>query len=266
MLMGGLVAPALVQQVHPGRKLERIGLQLYTVRKLMARSVPDTLRLVAQLGYREVEFAGYFNHAPAEIRAMLDEVGLEAPGVHLPRKAFEKQIDTVFDAASVIGHRYLILPWIASEERQTPDDYKRLAAWMNRTGEICKKAGFQFAYHNHDFEMIPLEGVRPYDILLQETDPTLVAMEMDLYWTVYGGADPMTYFQRYLGRFPLCHVKDMTSDRKMVDVGEGQIPFARIFAHAEQAGLKHYFVEHDNPEDPAESIRKSYTYLANLRF
>ncbi len=266
LLFGGLVVAGCQRQAAAKRRLERIGLQLYTVRSLMKKSVPETLRLVAEVGYDEVEFAGYFNHTPEEIRQMLDEVGLDAPGAHLPFEAFEERLDEVFGAASTIGHRYLILPWMAPETRQTLDDYRRWAEWMNRTGQVCKEAGFQFGYHNHDFELTPIEGQRPFDILLQETDPSLVAMEMDLYWTVYGGGDPLEYFRRYPGRFQLCHVKDMTADRKMVDVGQGSIDFARIFAHAREAGLRHFFVEHDKPEDPTQSIRNSYTYLANLTF
>ena len=102
------------------------------------------------------------------------------------------------------------------------------------------------------------------DLLLNETDPALVEIELDLYWITYAGADPLAYFEQYPGRFPLCHVKDMTAGREMVAVGEGSIDFAQLFAHGDQAGLRHYIVEHDNPDAPLESIRTSYQYLSDL--
>jgi sugar phosphate isomerase/epimerase len=125
----------------------------------------------------------------------------------------------------------------------------------------------QFAYHNHSFEFEPVDGKLPYDMLLAETDPKLVKMEMDLYWTVKGGADPLTYFKRYPGRFPLVHVKGMDKSGNMASVNaSNSIDWKKIFAHSEEAGIRHYIVEHDNPTDPFESLKESYGYLEQLRF
>jgi sugar phosphate isomerase/epimerase len=133
---------------------------------------------------------------------------------------------------------------------------------------VAKDAGIQFAYHNHDFEFPKMEGQIPYDVLLQSTDPKLVQLEIDLYWITKGGQDPLAYFARWPGRVPLVHVKDSMGgpEHKMVDVGQGKIEWRRIFAKRDQAGIKHFFVEHDQPPQPFDDITTSYTYLKNLEF
>ncbi|HEV2713954.1 MAG TPA: sugar phosphate isomerase/epimerase, partial [Terriglobales bacterium] len=178
-------------------------------------------------------------------------------------------------------HQYIVNPWIDDAVRKQPDGFKRAAATFNRAGKASTEAGMQFAYHNHWFEYIPVNGKLPYDILLEESDPNLVKMEMDLCWTTLGGQDPVKYFDRYPGRFPLVHVKDLTSIppitaggkqdfgdsmKEMTEVGSGVIDWKRIFAQSDKAGIKHYFVEHDNPKSPFDSIKTSYQYLAQLRF
>ena len=134
---------------------------------------------------------------------------------------------------------------------------------FNEVGAKIKDAGMQFAYHNHEFEFEAIDGTLPIDVLMGETDPELMAMELDLCWAFAAGADHVAFFEKYPGRTHLCHVKDYTHDGEMRDVGQGDIDFASIFAHADEAGLKHYIVEHDNPDDPIESIRNSYDYLTS---
>ena len=268
--MGALAAGAVLPACRPSRastRLSRIGLQLYTVRDLMAKDVEGTLAAVAGAGYTEVEFAGYFNHTPAEVRAMLDRHGLTAPSVHSGSIAPDDWAKAL-DAAHVIGHEYIVVPWIPVELRKTLDDWKRVAADFNRVAATAKAAGLQFAYHNHDFEFPLVEGRVPYDVLLAETDPKLVQLEIDLYWITKGGQDPLAYFARWPGRVPLVHVKDSAGppDHKMVDVGAGTIDWKRIFARSTQAGIKHYFVEHDQPADPLASIKASCDYLKRLEF
>jgi sugar phosphate isomerase/epimerase len=248
-------------------RLEKIGLQLYTVRDLMKKDVEGTLAAVAAAGYTEVEFAGYFDKSPADIRAMLDRHGLTAPSVHtgdIAPDAWAKALD----AAKVIGHQYIVVPWIPEGRRKTLADWKAVGADFNRAAAAAKAAGVQFAYHNHDFEFPLVEGRIPYDVLLAETDPTLVQLEIDLYWITKGGQDPLAYFARWPGRVPLVHVKDSLGppDNKMVDVGAGKIDWKRIFARSGQAGIKHYFVEHDQPADPIASIKASCAYLKQLEF
>ena len=240
------------------------GLQLYTVRALMEADTLGTLETVAEIGYREVEFAGYFGHDPSAIRTHLDQLGVQSPAAHFSLADFSNDIERVIETAAVVGHRYLVCAWIPEEQRTSLDDYRRLARSFNEWGMRCSKAGIQFAYHNHDFEFAAHEGGIPYDILLNECDAGLVAMEIDLYWIRKAGHDPFSYFERYPGRFKLCHVKDMAENGDMADVGAGTIDFAAVFEHAELAGIEHYFAEHDNPTDAIQSITTSYSGLANL--
>lgn len=266
-LGGALAAPALVPRPPSRHRLDRIGLQLYTVRKAMQADVEGTLARVAATGYKEVEFAGYFGKSPTDIRAMLDRHGLSAPAVHVGSIAPD-QWRASLEAAATIGHRYMVVPWIPAEERATLDGWKRVAENYNRIGAEARAAGLQFAYHNHDFEFVPVEGRVPFDVLLENTDPQLVQLEIDLYWITKGGQDPLRYFQRWPGRVPLVHVKDSVGppDHTMVDVGAGKIDFKKIFARREQAGIRHFFVEHDEPSDLFGSIRASYEYLKRLEF
>lgn len=261
-------AVAATEILAPHRKLKRIGLQLYSVRDLMKADLPGTLAKVAAIGYKEVEFAGYFGRTPAQIRELLRRDGLTSPSTHLPFDSLETTWQKQLDDAKAVGHHWATIAFIPPEKRQTLDDWKRHAATFNRAAAQAKSAGLRFAYHNHDFEFKAIDGTRPFDILLKETDPSLVDFEMDLYWVVYGGGNPLDLFNQYPKRFPLVHVKDSSGppDRKMVDVGQGTIDFRSIFAQSDKAGIKHYFVEHDQPADPIATIRNSYKYLHALRF
>lgn len=263
--LGSLLPPAC--RTARGARLEKIGIQLYTVRDQMKENFEGTLARVAQIGYREVEFAGYFNRPPADVRAILDRNGLAAPAVHTGSVAPDAWKASL-EAANVIGHKYIVVPWIPEERRLTLDSYKRVAEEFNRAAATARDAGVQFAYHNHDFEFKRLEGRLPFDVLLENTDPKLVQYEIDLYWITKGGQDPLEYFSRWPGRIPLVHVKDSMGapEHKMVDVGAGKIDWKRIFAKRDQAGIKHFFVEHDQPPQPFEDIAVSYNYLKNLEF
>lgn len=252
--------------VSSARSLEQIGVQLYTLRSLMEEDVSGTLASVAEIGYDEVEFAGYFGHRPQEIRAMLEKHGLSAPAAHISLEASQNNLAEAIEAAQTIGHRYLIVAYLQDKDRETLDQYRQWAAHFNEVGVACREAGLQFAYHNHDFEFEPKDGQLPYDVLLAETDPDLVQMEIDLYWIAKAGHDPLAYFARYPGRFPLCHVKDGDAEYNQTSVGNGVIDFAAIFAHAEQAGLRHYFMEMDNPPEPLANVRQSHQYLEQLQF
>lgn len=265
-LAAGAVLPACRTAAATSR-ISKIGVQLYTVRSLMEKDVEGTLAGVAAAGYTEVEFAGYFNKTPAEIKAMLDRHGLVSPSVHSGNIAPDAWAQAL-DAAHVIGHQYIVCPWIPPELRKTLDDWKRVAADFNRVGAAAKAAGIQFAYHNHDFEFPLVEGKVPYDVLLAETDPNIVKLEIDLYWITKGGQDPLAYFARWPGRIPLVHVKDGKGPPEwaMTEVGSGAIDWKRIFAKSQQAGIQHYFVEHDQPADPIASITTSCAYLKKLEF
>jgi sugar phosphate isomerase/epimerase len=254
---------------EPKHKINRIGVQLYTVRDAMKADFEGTLAKVAAIGYREVEFAGYFDHSPKDVRAVLDRNRLTSPSSHVSYEMVEKKWPETLDTAQVIGQAYVVCSSIPEAQRKDADGWKHTTELFNRAGEASQKAGIQFGYHNHDFEFAganSVDGKLPYDLLLAETDPKLVKMEMDLCWITVGGQDPLAYFNRYPGRFPLVHVKDWTKDGHMADVGKGDIDWKRIFAQSGKAGIKHYFVEHDEPKSPFDSLRTSYNFLRDLRF
>ena len=275
--IGSAAAAALMSRMTfaaTAHKIEKIGLELYTVRGALDKDFEGTIARVAKVGYKEVELAQFFAHlpefspSPMRAREILDANGLSAPASHVPYSALSPENwPKVIEASKVLGHSYVVNPSIDREVLKQADGWKRAAETFNRAGEESQKSGIRLGYHNHVEEFKPLpDGKLPYDVLLAETDPKLVIMEMDLGWVHEAGADPVAYFEKYPGRFPLVHVKDFTKDRTMVDVGKGEIDWRAIFAKSDAAGIKHYFVEFDNPSDPFESIESSYAYLEKLRF
>src|SRR6266481_3956310 len=291
--IGTSIAATLAASAKPAwaadttHNIDRVGLQLYTVRAAMKTDFEGTIAKVAAVGYKEVEFADYFDHPPKDVRAILDKHGLVSPSCHVAYDVVEKKWPETLEAAKIVGHSYVICPWIDEKQRVEPNGWKRAADLFNRAGEASRKAGIQFGYHNHSFEFEPAEslgGKLPYDFLLAETDPKLVTMELDLCWITVAGKDPLTYFEKYPGRFPLVHVKDFVKDPaatssfsgatgpsvkftgRLADVGQGSIDWKRIFAHSEKAGIKHYFVENDEPKSAFDDIKISYDYLHNLQF
>jgi sugar phosphate isomerase/epimerase len=261
-------------------KIDKVGVQLYTVRDLMKDDFEGTIAKVAQIGYKEVEFAGYFGRTAAQVRAVIDKNGLTAPSTHVQYDELDDKFPSVIETSKTIGMGYIVCPWIPEELRKSPDIWKQASEKFNKCGEQTKKAGIQFAYHNHWFEFLPTNGKLPYDELLAQCDANLVKMELDLCWITTAGGDPLKYFDKYPGRFPLVHVKDLKSLPKistggsqnfgdtvdLTEVGSGIIDWKKIFAQSDKAGIKHYIVEHDHPKQPFESIKTSYEYLSKVRF
>jgi sugar phosphate isomerase/epimerase len=267
-------------------EIKKVGLQLYTVRGELKKDFDGTIGKVAATGYKEVEFAeDYGGHSPKDVRALLDKNGLVSPSAHIRYDLIENKWPETLEAARVIGNGYLVCPWI-DEKQRTADGYKRASELFNKAGEASQKAGIQFCYHNHSFEFAPSAatgGKLLYDLLLEQTDPRLVKMEMDLGWISVAGKDPVSYFEKYPGRFPMVHVKDYVNDPnstssyagatgsvefkgRLADVGKGIVDWKRIFAQSEIGGIKHYFVENDDAKTPFEDIKISYAYLSGLRF
>lgn len=248
-------------------RLKRIGVQLYTIRDAVARDLDGSLARVAAIGYQEVELAGYQSHSVAEFKASLDRHNLAAPSTHIAMERVRDELPKVLDEAHELGHQFVICPNII-DEKAGLDGFRQAAELLNHAGAIANKSGIRIGYHNHGSELKPINGVRPYDVILERTDPALVAMEMDIFWLVQGGGDPLAYFSKYPGRFRMVHVKDMdgSPERRMVDVGKGVIDWKTIFAHSREAGIEHYFVEHDDAPDPFASIAASYEYLRALEF
>lgn len=244
-----------------GTLLARPGLQLYTVRGEMQKSVERTLARVAEIGYKEVEFAGYFGRTPMQVDRALKAVGLSAPAAHVPRETIGASWARTLEAAVNVGHHYLVVPSVPESDRVSVDSWKRLAAEFNRAGEAAKLKEITLAYHNHSFEFAALGQTCGHEILLAECDPALIKFELDLYWLASAGRDPVAYVTRYPDRFALVHVKDMAKDGSMTEVGSGTLDFQRIF-EAGKSSMRHFFVEHDQPRNAFESITTS---LAAMR-
>jgi len=248
------------------RRVETIGIQLYSLRQEMADDFEGTLEQLAAIGFREMEFAGYHGKSPAQVRNILDGFGLTSPAAHIQLNAIREDLDREIEIAATIGQQYIVVPIVPANER-TLDDYRRHAETLNIAGEKIREAGLTLGYHNHDFEFdVQEEGRIGYDILTSETDPDLVVFEMDLYWADRAGYDPKFFFLKYPGRYPMLHVKDSSYTGEMVDVGRGVIDFAEIFTYASKGGFKHYFIEHDNPSDGINSLEYSYNTVRDLRF
>jgi sugar phosphate isomerase/epimerase len=256
------------------------GLQLYTLRQQIPKDVKGVIAKVAEAGYKEVEVFDFNKNkdhtfwgiTPTEFRKLLDLHGLKAPSGHygmdqLLTDGSMGDLDAAIAASKALGHQYVTLPYINAKFRQTAADVKTLVARINLAAEHIQKAGLKMAYHNHDFEFTAIEGVNLYNTLLKETDPKLVDFEMDLYWVVRAGQDPVKLFESHPGRFTMVHVKDMDKqDNKLnTEVGKGTVNFKQIFEKARIGGVKHYIVEQENFKiDPYVSIKQSCDYLRNV--
>ena len=261
--LSALVAPApALAATGPEKQVP--GIQLYTVRTSMATDVPGTLRAIAGIGYKEVEFAGYFDHAPQQVRGLLDDLGLRSPSSHVPARTIRDEPLPLIEAATVIGNDYLTVAWLHPDDRQTLDDYKRWAETFNRAGQVCRENGIRFAYHNHEFELMPIDGQLPLDILLDETDPALVDFELDMFWVRLAKQDILKILNRAPTRFTMAHIKDMDEQGNIVEVGSGVIDFESILENEAAIGLRHLFVEHDQPSDPFKSAAISHGALASI--
>jgi sugar phosphate isomerase/epimerase len=266
----------------PAHEIKTIGVQLYTVRAMMKNDFDGTIANMAKIGYKEVEFAGYFGKTPQETRATLDKNGLTSPSAHHEMKDLETKTQEIIDGAHTIGQKFIVCPYLNAKSR-TADGYKKLTESCNKVGEAMHKANIQFAYHNHSFEFDKVDGLDklPLDYLLANTDPKFAKLEMDLCWITVGGQDPTAYFNKYPGRIPMVHVKDWSKEGSTPDgnigavghkveghitnVGSGSIDWKNVFEHSGKAGIQHYFVENDDAKS-FDDPKASYEYLSKLRF
>ncbi len=249
------------------------GLQLYTLGDFR-KDIHGAMEKVRAAGYTLVETSGYTDKDKfwglnaQEFKKLLNASGLKSPSglCVIDIKGNLDDLKRFAEAAATVGQHYLVISWLFEEWRRNADDYKNIAGKLNEAGELLRKSGMQLAYHNHDFEFRDFGGQTGYEILLKETDPQLLKMEMDIYWIVRGGADPLDLFRSYPGRFALWHVKDMdkTDPSRNTEIGKGSIDFRKIFAAASTAGLDYPFVEQENfTIDPYKSIAESAAYLKN---
>ena len=240
----------------------QIALQLYTVRDLTARDMLGTLRTVAGIGYKALEFAGYGNASPEEIRQVLDETGMRAVSAHVGAAAWQEP-ETALQALKTLGCEYAVVPALPKEQRGSLEDARQFAARLNDWARLAQAQGIRFAYHNHDFEFAPLEGSSIWATLLAETEPSLVGIELDAYWAQIAGQNPIELIGRLAGRLPLLHMKDManTPSRDDAPLGSGVLPWGPIMAAAARAGAAWYIVEQDNPRSPIDDVATSFQYL-----
>jgi sugar phosphate isomerase/epimerase len=250
---------------------KNMGIQLWTVRDAMAKDPKGTLAQLASYGYKQVEsfdsetgiFWGMTNKA---FKAYLKSLGMTINAAHFMD---DKRFEATAASASEIGMKYLIFPWEGSGK--TLDDYKRFAEDFNKKGAICKKYGMRFAFHNHDFSFNKMEGQFPQDILMQNTDADLVDFEMDLYWVVTTGQDPIAWFNKYPNRFRLCHIKDRMKNAQGNDascvLGTGIIDFASILKVAKKQGMKYYLVEQEKFTEGSsmECAKMNADYIKKLK-
>ncbi len=258
------------------KKQKNVGIQLYSVRDEIFKDPRGVIKKIAVAGYSEVEMFGlnaenkFYGLTVKEFAQLLKDNKLKSPSGHYAPENFlfengnGDDVKNFCEVGNTLGNKYIIIPWMKEERRKTIDQYKVLAERINKAGEICKKANLQLAYHNHDFEFADMNGQHGYDVLLNNTDKDLVKMEMDIYWVVRAGYDPIELFKKHPGRFHLWHVKDMDkADRtKNTEVGNGTVDFKTIFANAKLSGVKHYMVEQENNYKPDifSSIKTSCSY------
>jgi sugar phosphate isomerase/epimerase len=256
---------------------KEIGLQLYTLREELLKNVKATLEKVAAAGFTILETYGFsikdqfWGLSPIELKRILDANGLKAVSGHYNLGSFladgnTTELKAAIEAAKILKSEYLTIPWIDEPFRKNMNDYKVIAKRLNEAGKICANSGLKLAYHNHDFEFQKHDGITGYEILLQETDKNLVYFELDLYWVIHSGNDPVKWFTANPDRFKMWHVKDMdkiNSDLN-TEVGSGTIDFKTIFMEAKKSGMKHFFVEQENNynPNPFESIKKSCDFIA----
>lgn len=252
-----------------------VGIQLYTVRGDLEKDVPGTIKKVAEIGYKEVEVYALYGMTVKAFSKLLADNGLVAPSGHYMVKDIKENWQQSVEQAHGLGLKYMVNAILQPEERKSFDDYKRLVDLFNNAAIPVQKAGMTYCYHNHNFEFQKYGDTTAYDYLQKNLDPK-IKFELDCFWVIHAGHDPVEIFKAHPGRFPLLHIKDIKKglapttnfDPLMghfVEVGQGQIDWKRIFKAAPIAGMKHYYYEQDECERPAlESAKMSYDYLSKL--
>ena len=241
-----------------------IALQMYTVREEAERDYAGTVRQVAAIGYAGVELAGRGGLSVRELRDVLQETGLRVCGSHVGIDQIEKDMAQVAEENLEIGNSRIVIPYLSEDRRQGADGYKKTAATLNALGDTLRTQGLTLCYHNHAFEFEPLEGGQfGLDILLDNTDPMLVKAEVDTYWVLVGGQDPVAFVRKHKGRVPLMHLKDRdTADGSFAELGTGDLPLDALIAAAPEVGTEWLIVEQDQcKRPPLESVKISYNHL-----
>lgn len=250
------------------RMLDGVGLQLYTLRNEMRRDPDGTLARIAELGYREIEWWGEWDRTPAQLRAALDRLGLRAPAAHVdPRSLEPDQLGATLARAQQMGHAHLIVAWTPPNQR-TPEQFRRIAQLLNEAGREGARVGIRSGYHNHEFEFAPAPGGTLWDILLRETDPSVVDLELDCYWAFAAGHDPVQLLRTQGDRITHLHLKDSAGapGHRQVDVGDGVIDWKAVLAEGTARRVRHVFVEHDSPADAWATLAAGRRHLRTLGY
>jgi sugar phosphate isomerase/epimerase len=252
--------------VVPTGPIGPLGLQLYTLRSYVESDLYGTLMQVADMGFREVEFAGYFGLTPRQISQALYDSGLTAPSAMISVDEAVQSWETAVDAAVELGHRWVVLAWLPEEMRTDVDALVVTAELFNRLGDEALIRGVRLGYHTRDYDFLPLPtGERPIDVLLETTDPAAVDFELDVYWALQAGIDPLAFLETSgAGRVPLIHVNDRDADGRMLPVGAGLVDWPTLFAQRFASGLRHVFVDHEEADDPWLAAQESFSYLNAL--
>lgn len=267
--LGALSATKLfgVVQVRP------LGVQLYTVRDQAEKNLPVTLAAIREIGYQEVElYWNVYTHPAAELRKMLDDHGLRAPSGHLDYDGLDSKIDY----AQALGFEFVVCPMLPEKMRGKLDGFKQAADQFNIWGEKVRQRGMRFGFHDHNYEFHSFDGKTGFETLMERADPKLVFIEMDCYWIVQAGLDPVEMFKRYGDRIRMLHLKDRkpgfptsqelnAAAEHFTEVGAGTLDWKAVLSAAKQYGVEHLFVERDSGDLPAlESLRISYKNLQSL--
>ncbi|SFR31255.1 Sugar phosphate isomerase/epimerase [Robiginitalea myxolifaciens] len=289
------------------QKLNRIGIQLFSCPKLMEADPAEGLKILAEMGYSEIELygpypisaqsnkerwaslvpmlgfsgSGYFEKSRNDFKILANELGLRIPSLHTDLDSLENKLPALAQEARSMGATYVVLPAIPDDKRQTLDDYKRMAETFNSIGSEARDLGIRFAYHNHGYGLQEQDGVIPFDTLIEATDPELVFLEMDIFWTVAGRANPVEYLRKYANRYKLMHLKDMVELKYfsgdggdatqwmelwplMASTGTGVLDLEAIIDTALAGGVEHFFVEQDLVANPETALKTSHDYLNAL--
>ncbi|MCY0876163.1 MAG: sugar phosphate isomerase/epimerase [Firmicutes bacterium] len=246
--------------------MAHFGLQLYTLRDRMQQDFLGTLQQVAEIGYEGVEFAGFGGLSATDLRAALDRLGLRGVSAHIPLAQLD-QVDEITEYAKVVGLEYVVCPWLDPSMR---DNYSDLMKQLGELGAKYAERGLSLCYHNHDFEFAVKVGDRyAFDYLFANTNPKHVQVELDAYWVHRAGFTATDYLERYKGRTPLLHLKDMRGDesKAFAELGQGTLPIRSFIEEGVKNGVSWFFVEQDVcPGDALDSVKTSFRHLRDLGF
>jgi sugar phosphate isomerase/epimerase len=270
-LTASLAGASLLPRLRPtATRLDRVGLELYAVRDAMGRDPEGTLAAIRAMGYTDVELLwsmNNFGRTPRQVRATLDQVGLRAPSAHMTPETILKDWDKSLETAKLLGHEYLIVPSFSTDASNTLDKWRYWADQFNSAGAVARKSDIWLAFHNEADHIKPIDGIIPYDLFVDRTDPSAVRLQLDVGNMVMGGGDPFHYLDKYRNRYWSFHIKDIVPDRsKDTELGKGTVDIGRILAAVPDVNRKPVYVEQETWADSMASARMNYQYLAALDF